>query len=560
MAGGRKPRFDLDALRRLAGDKAFARGEDYHRAGRVEILAIEPGRVLARVSGSEDYRSVLTGGGGKIGGECSCPAFEDWGFCKHLVAAALSANDVGGADAGVSALERIRRHLQGKGIDALVGMIVDLAERDAALFRRLEMDAATASDDDETLFDRFRKAIAEATRTDGYVPYREVAGWADGVGAVLDRVAALVAEGRAEAALRLIDHAIARIEKSMEEIDDSDGHCGGLLERARDIHLSACRAARPDPAALARELYAREVEGEWDTFDGSAARYADVLGDEGLAEFRRLAAADWEKMPPLAGGRQETDHFSPGRDRLAAILDFFAERDGDVERRIAIRAKDLSSPWRYLEVARFCLSQGRVDEALRRAEEGLWLFEDDPPDERLVAFAADLNVRAGRGAEAEAVLWRAFERNPSLHLYRRLRQLAGEAARDRALSFLKSRLAVAERGGRWHSPADLLIQVLTVESMFAEAWEAVRMHGAADGLRNSLAEASEATHPREAMAVYVARVDRLVSTGGNANYQEACRLVARMGALRGASEQAAYVAGLKARFKAKRNFMKLLGT
>lgn len=52
----------------------------------------------------------------------------------------------------------------------------------------------------------------------------------------------------------------------------------------------------------------------------------------------------------------------------------------------------------------------------------------------------------------------------------------------------------------------------------------------------------------------------MLSDGGNPNYQEACRLVARMAPLREASEQAAYVAELKVRFKPKRNFMKLLGS
>ncbi|MDO8605142.1 MAG: hypothetical protein Q7R40_01270 [Phaeospirillum sp.] len=61
------------------------------------------------------------------------------------------------------------------------------------------------------------------------------------------------------------------------------------------------------------------------------------------------------------------------------------------------------------------------------------------------------------------------------------------------------------------------------------------------------------------MAVYAARIHQLVEAGGNPNYEEACKLVARMGGLRGADEQAAHVLDLKVRFKAKRNFMKLLG-
>src|SRR6266851_1467203 len=123
---GARARFDVTALRNLAGGKVFERGEDYHDDGQVEILSLEPERVLAEVAGTDDYRIVLTGRGKKIGGECSCPAFSDWGFCKHMVATALAANEVGdsGASPGTGALARIRTHLKAKGVDALVGMIV----------------------------------------------------------------------------------------------------------------------------------------------------------------------------------------------------------------------------------------------------------------------------------------------------------------------------------------------------------------------------------------------------------------------------------------------------
>jgi uncharacterized Zn finger protein len=62
MTAENLPRFDIAALRRLAGS-AFTRGEAYHRDGRVEILAIEPRRVLAQVAGTEDYRVNLLGKG-----------------------------------------------------------------------------------------------------------------------------------------------------------------------------------------------------------------------------------------------------------------------------------------------------------------------------------------------------------------------------------------------------------------------------------------------------------------------------------------------------------------
>lgn len=58
-------RLGVAALKRPAGH-AFARGEADHRERRVEILAFEPRRVLARVSGTEDYCVNLLGAGEKL--------------------------------------------------------------------------------------------------------------------------------------------------------------------------------------------------------------------------------------------------------------------------------------------------------------------------------------------------------------------------------------------------------------------------------------------------------------------------------------------------------------
>lgn len=341
-------------------------------------------------------------------------------------------------------------------------------------------------------------------------------------------------------------------------MDDSDGYCSELLGRARDIHLAAAESAPPEPVQLARNLFAREIDGDYDTFGGAADLYADVLGEPGLAEYSRLAAMAWKELPKRGGARGQEDEFSVKYERLKQILDFFAERAGDVEARIALRARDLSSAWRYLELAQFCQSQGRVDEALRRAEEGLWVFEDAQPDELLVSFTIELLFKAGRKTDAEALLWRAFEKAPSLKLYKQLRELGGKAALDRIIGILETRSAGKGRPG-WYSTADLLIMILIGENMFDSAWAIARKYKISFGVRMALADASKAGYPREALEVYAERVNQFVSTGGNHAYAEAAKLIARMAALQNAAEQGAYVAALKARHRQKRNFMKLLG-
>ncbi len=561
MSARDRLRFDVDALRELAGAKVFARGVAYHRDGQVEILSIRPGRVLAQVEGTEDYRTELRGDGKKIDGKCSCRAFEDFGFCKHMVATGLAANDIPAGEGDASgALDRIRDHLKEKSVDALVEMILDMVERDLALFRKLDAAAASIHEDDKTLAARLRRMIDSATRTGDLVDYDEASGWAAKVDSVLEGIAGLASGARAGLAVELAEYAIDRIEQAVEGIDDSEGYCSMLLEQARDIHLAAIHEVRPEPIRLARDLFAREMKDEYGTFGGAVVLYGDALGETGLAEYYRLASEAWEKISRSTRGRmqreeEEEEEFVDNQDRLMGILDFFAERAGDVDSRIALRARTLSSQWSYLQLAEFCLSHGREEEALRRAEEGLWMFEDQRPDERLVLFAAGLLSKAGRNGDAETHLQRAFEKSPTLELYKKLGKLGGEPAAARALAFLNSRLTNNGRGSG-HNRADLLVEILMHEKRFDAAWSTVHKCGVSVYTKQALVEATDVKYPREALEFYAAQVEQLANSGG---YAEAVKLIARMAQLRSAGEQVTFVANLKARHGRKRNFMKLLG-
>lgn len=196
------------------------------------------------------------------------------------MATALTANSLGpeALEQASNRFAKIREHLRAKGIEKLVEMVVDLAERDPSLLDELELSAAAATADDKTLFTQFRKAITDATRTSGYVEYREMHDWVEGIERVLDQIETLLESGRAELVLRLLDHFFARMDAALGAVDDSDGGAGGAYAQARELHLAACGQAKPDPVALARNLFAREVDSEWEFFHGASATYEDVLG------------------------------------------------------------------------------------------------------------------------------------------------------------------------------------------------------------------------------------------------------------------------------------------
>jgi hypothetical protein len=61
----------------------------------------------------------------------------------------------------------------------------------------------------------------------------------------------------------------------------------------------------PDQEALAKRLFEWELGGDHDTFFDAVHTYADVLGNNGLAEYDRLAKEEWAGVPALGPGRED---------------------------------------------------------------------------------------------------------------------------------------------------------------------------------------------------------------------------------------------------------------
>jgi len=564
------PRFDIDALRSLSGEATFARGAAYHAASKVEILSSHAGRITAKVFGSETYEASLEPGADYPAGDCSCRAFADAGWCKHLVAVALAANDQASqAPHSGGPLDPVRDHLRSLDAEALVELVLEQARKDPALMRRLELAAASARGDDAAIGAQLKKAITAATRMTDYVEYRQVRNWARPIGDLLDEIERLLDSGRNQLGLELLEHALDRVEQALASIDDSNGHGIGLLEQAAQLHLRACEAVRPDPVALAGQLFRRETESYGDAFYGAVGRYADVLGREGKAEYRRLAEAAWAQIPTRRADDRQSSQDDGGTSKrygLFAILDRLAEEDGDFYRRIALLTKDLSTVTAYEKLVELCLEHGRPEAALTWAEEGLWLFQDISA-ERLRRKTASLYREFGRTADAEALLWHCFDRRPSVHLIDELKVLAGGdadgAVLDRAIAVMRQRLAGRQKSSGWgYGEADLLAEILLKEGLLAEAWAVAEAHGCQERTLLALAKASEAPDPAKALAAYGELVERHLRSTNQAGYEAACKLIDRIGGIRKqrgeTAAHTAYLTDLATRHKAKRNFMKLL--
>jgi hypothetical protein len=229
--------------------------------------------------------------------------------------------------------------------------------------------------------------------------------------------------------------------------------------------------------------------------------------------------------------------------------------------RIRLRAGDATSGREHLAIAELCLDAGRQQEARKWIEDGLWKAEDRP-EHGLESTAAKLYRRLGEPAKAQALLWNAFQRMPSLALHQEMLEDVAEPAEtiDRNVSFLERQIGLAER--RQWSPSTLAVELLRCACRLDEAWAIVELHGCGQSTLEDLVRASEESHPEKAIQTHARLIDAALVYANQSNYPGVVARIARMEKISARIGQleahGAYVADLALKHKAKRTFIRLL--
>ncbi len=570
-----------DALvRRLAGTQSYQRGRDYFSHGHVESLEERGDGASAVVRGNRDYAVTLSVDDGVLDYSCDCPVGSDGEFCKHCVAAALAWLNRAAGSAGPSrrgkareiTLADARKLLQAEDKDTLVQMVIEWAKGDERLHEQLLLYAARRSGP-ETSAAAVRRAFEKAVRVRGYVDYREASGWASGVDDAIDSIEQLLKDGQAAAVIELCESALQSLLRAIESVDDSDGYFSELRDRIEEVHLGACQEAPPDPAELARRLFQWEMEGDFDVFSGAAERYAKILGPKGMKVYRELAEAEWERVPVRGAGHERSrqgDYF-----RITHIMESLAKASGDVEQLVAVMSRDLSSAYGYWRIAEVYREAGQHDDALLWVEKGLKAFPGHT-DQRLRELAADEYHRRRRHDDAMKLIWAEFTEHPCLESYKTLAQHAKKAGdwpgwRERALAEIRLRIAKAKEKPRgqtrphWMQPDDdnsLLVEIFLSERKPEEAWQEAQAGGCSGRLWLQLAAIREKDHPEDAAPMYLKYAEAGVAATTNGRYEDSVGLLLKAAAVmrqmdRGA-EFVRHLEGLRAKYKIKRNFIRLV--
>jgi hypothetical protein len=248
------------ALRAAADPLVFERGVEYAADGVAELTSVDDTQVTATVYGSLPYDVELAATGATLRWSCTCPYAEDGELCKHVVAAGLTVlerhsrtqHPASDADATVTD-ETLRDWPTTHDRDELAAMLIDAASRAPDVRRDLELRAAAARGlvPDLAPYDG---DLAVAFATGGFVEWGDMFAWASGVSAALDRLAALLDAGFADATVTLVEQAFAHLDGAHGHVDDSAGHLTHIAERLTDLHLAALAAADTDLAGAGERV------------------------------------------------------------------------------------------------------------------------------------------------------------------------------------------------------------------------------------------------------------------------------------------------------------------
>ncbi len=585
-------------LRQLAGEKAYAAGEESVSAGKVRQTQFGADRILARVEGSGVYRVKIWRARGELRFSCSCPSGREDTFCEHCVAVGLTwvhtaeRASTGGlsdptAEPGgkkeAQSRAKLQRHLRGLERERLVHLLLEATDYDDILRRRLLMeaigvagpgvrkDAAEASPD----FAAYGQILHDAIDAPDYVDYDAMPDYVHGVAEAVQPLGDLLKSGYAAEVIELVELALVGLDRASENIDGSDGSLNTVYDDLQSYHLEACRAARLDPENLAARLLGFELDGGLGVFNNAAKSYAEVLGPAGLAAWRKLLTREWSRLPalsPTPAGKAPAsiDH---RRFQIQALMENLAVAEGDLEMLTAVKQRDLSSPHDFLSLAEWHHAAGRADEAVSWAERGRQAFPDPQDQVGLRDFLIGAYQESGRHDEAAALVWEQFARFPTLGQYLQLRSQTGKthagwpAWRERALALTRAHLSQQKKLSGPRDRADapdhsVLVEFLLADGADEAAWLEAQTGGCRPELWLQLAGRREHTHPVDSLHIYQARLGPLIAQGGLRAYQEAIGLLNKISVLLAdlgrAAEVDIYRAEVRATHRQKRGFVKML--
>lgn len=329
-------------------------------------------------------------------------------------------------------------NLAALGAERLAAILMDTADDDPTLKRRLRMELASEVGP-EDLAAEIAKRLAAIEARRSRVHWRKYKAFAHDLDLQRGMIAGPLARLDARLGLDFILRFLSLADGVFEQVDDSRGQVEAVFRAAVADAGAIVAVAKPDPIALADRLVALLEDDGDHIMENLAAAIVPGLDALALAALRTrlLAAFQGRNRPPPA---------------LRVALQHVADAQGDVDAYIAaVPAAEARQPAAGAQIARRLLAAGRTEDALAAltraappsGARALLPGVQDWEEVYLGALEAD-----GQTALAQELRWDAFERRLAVDRLRgflkRLADFDDVEAEDRAMAYAQTFPAFAD--------------------------------------------------------------------------------------------------------------------
>jgi len=341
-----------------------------------------------------------------------------------------------------------------------------------------------------------------------------------------------VAPAEAELALDLMWRFLDLAGPVFDRVDDSNGTVGDIFRTACEDIGTIAVTAGTDPVKLADRVYAAISANDWGIYDSLFEAMLPALRVEGVARLKEQLMTALAEQQKSAGRRTWSDAY------LRRALQAVADHEGDVDAFAALIPSEVfTRPDVGAELGRRLLAAGRVTEALAALETARPAQRDSAtrlPDGLVLSSYAfgqtswedvflDALEAKGRGDDAQALRWRAFEERLSvIRLRDHLKRLpdfdddeAEAKAMRHALAYRSFSIALSFFH-EWPEPACAAKLALTRHT---------EIDGNAYHLLGPVADFLDAKHPLAATVLRRAMIEYALNGAKHTRYKHAVRHV-----------------------------------
>ncbi len=430
--------------------------------------------------------------------------------------------------------DKQREFLASVAREALADWVAVLAKELPDVQRRLDLFAARNSDA-ESAAATYRATILTLTKSRNRNPQKRAREARINFENMTKSLTADFKAGRMALVLDVIPEVLLALDAFLGDHSDPHGKVRDLIPVLTELHLDAATELRPGGEKLAQQLAKVAREGmRAGLFREAAYAYRDMLGDEGLALYRRLIEPDWQAAmePALRYQWQLRMQVEGQMMAWARAQDSPAVRAAEtakIRRGMAVTAEHL------LEAAESFSRLGDADLATEALGLGFTTALAGTVAPGTLLTLANLLMETKDAADAEAIAWTTFTHRPCRESYLLLLQAGAgtgrtEGLREQAMGLAKAR------------SADLTLDVLVAEGRWEEA-AAVAKAGQLT-LNGWLfwARSVEDISPTEAVSAWFRAADRQVEELGEAGRVLATGSLRQAHQIKGASAELQFVA------------------